>query len=86
MSDLKQRLLRKHNPTFVESINGKPFQVPVNPDGPEAASRIEALEAALKPFAELKPVSWSLDADMFYIDTDDIRHAASLLEKKGPDQ
>ena len=45
------------------------------------AARIEALEAALKPFAELKPVAWSLDADMFYIATNDIRHAASLLEK-----
>ena len=59
MSDLAKRLLRKHNPTFVESINGKPFQVPVNPDGAEAAdlieaqdARIKALEAALKPFAD----------------------------------
>ncbi len=50
------------------------------------AARIKALEAGLKPFAELKPVAWSLDADMFYIATNDIRHAASLLEKKGPDQ
>ena len=62
MSDLAKRLLRKHNPTFVESINGKPFQVPVNPDGAEAAALIEAqdarikeLEAGLKPFAEAAP-------------------------------
>ena len=80
MSDLAKRLLRKHNPTFVESINGKPFQVPVNPDGAEAAAlieaqdeRIKALEAALRPFSRgfMKATACK-----------DWRRAASLLEAK----
>jgi hypothetical protein len=46
--DLMKRLRRKVNTSpFV----GKRFACTVNPDGPEAADRIAALEAALKPFA-----------------------------------
>jgi hypothetical protein len=39
----------------------------------EAADEIEKLREALKPFAELKSVSWSLENDHYFIDTDDIR-------------
>jgi len=98
MSDLAKRLLRKHNPTFVESINGKPFQVPVNPDGAEAAAlieaqdeRIKALEAGLKPFAdEMEKRAFKThphwpDSQAFIgfnFTLGDLRHAASLLEAK----
>lgn len=45
-------------------------------------ARVEALEKALKPFVELKPVAWSLKSDMYYINTDDLRRAAAAMEKK----
>ena len=57
MSDLKQRLKASSMAHWSHEVT---HQLLV-----EAAARIEALEAALKPFAELKPVAWSLDADMF---------------------
>ena len=34
---------------------------------------------ALEPFAAQKPVSWSLDADMYYLRTDDIHSARAAL-------
>lgn len=74
MSDLVERLLDRARAYSPQELT---HQLLV-----ETAARIKALEAGLKPFAELKPVAWSLDADMFYIATNDIRHAASLLEKK----
>lgn len=48
----------------------------------ELIAEIERLREALKPFAQLKPVSWSLEADMHYIDTDDIHRAARALGEK----
>lgn len=39
-------------------------------------AKVKAQAEALKPFATLSPVSWALEADMYYIDTDDIRRAA----------
>ena len=43
-ADLIERLLRTHS-TLIAYVGPKPATIYVNPDGPEAAARIKALEA-----------------------------------------
>jgi hypothetical protein len=57
--DLKERLRFKHNDTWPIKIG---YGDLVNEDGPEAASRIEKLEAALAKIAQHDMQALAMDA------------------------
>jgi hypothetical protein len=40
----------------------------------------DRMQEALRPFAKLKPASWSLEHDIYYISTDDITAVRAVLE------